>query len=537
MNWTRWLGLEEYNAWEIQWVSPVPAWGLAALLGLAAVILWFFWTGLGRLRSPGKKALLVLLRAAVLGLLGCILMQPRLELKNIQPLRNIIAVLLDDSKSLGIKTFPGEVTRMEVVRRSLQNNREFLDALKERYQVDYFFVSDALDPVAASELETRYRPRGINTDFTQVFAELQTRYAGKSLQGVMLFSDGADLTQVEGALSPELSDLLVQLDGPVHALQAGGNAGFLDLGIETLEVSDFGFVYQPLRLSATVTAVGLGARRVSLVLREGGKIHTSRVVELKPGQERYEVELEFTPGVTGKRLFTLELPVFAGEAVEVNNKVHFQVNVVRDRIRVLHLNGRPSWDSRFLREMLINNPKVDLLSFFILRTLTDDVMATTSELSLIPFPSNLLFSDYLNSFDLVVFQNFKFKPFIDKRYLANIKKFVQAGGGFMMIGGDLSFQGGGYLRTPVEEILPVRLQRNSPWLLLEEVRPRIPPAAARHPILALEKDEALNREVWKTLPPLNGLNLGLQPAAGAQTLAGYQTRDGGELPVLVTAQV
>ena len=87
--------------------------------------------------------------------------------------------------------------------------------------------------------------------------------------------------------------------------------------------------------------------------------------------------------------------MFAGEAVEVNNRWSFEVKVIRDRVRVLHLNGRPSWDSRFLRETLANNPKVDLLSFFILRTLTDDVGATTSELSLIPFPSNLLFSEYL----------------------------------------------------------------------------------------------------------------------------------------------
>ena len=106
------------------------------------------------------------------------------------------------------------------------------------------------------------------------------------------------------------------------------------------------------------------------------------------------------------------------------------------------LNGRPSWDSRFLREVLSNHPKVDLLSFFILRTLDDDVASPTSELSLIPFPTNLLFNDYLNSFDLIVFQNFSYKPFIDKGYLTNIKNFVESGGAFVMIGGELSFQAG-----------------------------------------------------------------------------------------------
>ena len=100
-----------------------------------------------------------------------------------------------------------------------------------------------------------------------------------------------------------------------------------------------------------------------------------------------------------------------------------------------------------MREALTNNPKIDLLSFFILRTLTDNVDASTSELSLIPFPSNLLFTDYLKSFDLVIFHNFKYTPYLDKKYLGNLKQYVEEGGAFLMIGGELSFQGGQYQRT------------------------------------------------------------------------------------------
>ncbi|MCF6277601.1 MAG: LLM class flavin-dependent oxidoreductase, partial [Anaerolineales bacterium] len=121
--------------------------------------------------------------------------------------------------------------------------------------------------------------------------------------------------------------------------------------------------------------------------------------------------------------------------------------------------AHPFNSPRYLREVLVSNPKVDLLSFFILRTLGDDVGAPTSELSLIPFPSNLLFSDYLNSFDLIIFQNFRFEAFIDKSLLGNLKNYVMNGGAFLMIGGELSFQAGGYERTPIEDILPVIMQR------------------------------------------------------------------------------
>jgi uncharacterized membrane protein len=386
-------------------------------------------------------------------------------------------------------------------------------------------------------VENRYRPKSLNTDFNRVFRDLGERYKEKSLQGVMLFSDGADLVQEPGEISPELSETLASLTGPVHTFQAGSNEQFKDLAIEGLEVSDFGFVHQPVELTVTVSAFAMGSRNVPLVLKEGDKIVVSKVVPVTEQKERYTVSLQFTPVMEGRKVYSLSVPLFAGESIESNNERSFQVNVVRDRIRVLHLNGRPSWDSRFLREALAGNPKVDLLSFFILRTLSDDVQAQTAELSLIPFPSNLLFSDYLSSFDLVVFHNFRFSPFIEKKNLDNVRKYVQEGGAFLMIGGELSFQGGDYQRTAVEDILPVRMERQANRVLMDEFRMKVSETYRHHPVLRLEKDEALNREAWKAMPPLNGVNVGLVPVEAAQVLAGYEPDAGGPLvPVLVAGR-
>ena len=107
----------------------------------------------------------------------------------------------------------------------------------------------------------------------------------------------------------------------------------------------------------------MGNRNIPLVLKDGDTILLSRVVEVREGKNRYPVQLEFTPNVLGKHIYSLTVPLFAGESVAVNNRKDFQVEVIRDRIRVLHLNGRPSWDSRFLREVLANHPKIELLSF------------------------------------------------------------------------------------------------------------------------------------------------------------------------------
>ncbi len=534
MSWlAKLLGInpEEYNQWQLHWSPEDPIASLSLLGILIPVALWFFWTSLNRVSSQARKLLLFALRLSAFALLLVIILKPELEFRKSLSLKNSIAVLLDDSKSLSIKTFPDEVSRIDLIKKTLEVNAPYFEKLGKEFNLDYYFFSDDIQKVSAGAVKNDYQPHRPYTNLAPVFDALTGRYP--SLQGVFLFSDGADLTEESGGISKSLLELVKGLGSPIHTLQAGSNEGFKDLAIEAVSVADFGFVQQPLRISLTVFSSSLGNRNVPLVLKEGDRILISKVIEIREDTKRHEVELEFVPKYPGKRIYTLSLPKFVGEFIHTNNEKEFEINVVRDRIRVLHLNGRPSWDSRYLREVLAHNPKVDLLSFFILRNLEDDVEAPTTELSLIPFPSNLLFDDYLSSFDLIVFQNFKYDPFIDKKYLGNIQKYVQNGGAFLMIGGDLSFQGGGYSQTPIEELLPVSFRDKSLPFAEQSFHPALNEEFVRHPILRLEKDLKANQDVWQSLPPLQGINMGLIPDKNAHVLAQYVNGKEPVAPLLV----
>ena len=519
---------KDYDQWQVNW-APEDPWLIAISLGLMMPLaLWFFWTSLRRVGSKPKKVFLFFLRVVAFVLLLVILLRPELEFKKSHSLKNHIAILLDNSKSLSIKTFPKEVPRIDLVRKTLESNKEYFDQLKKDFQVDTYFVSDGIEKVS-SRLKD-YQANRPYTDYRRVLEELNKIYENKSLQGVFLFSDGADLTQEPGEISPDILKSLTRINGPVHTLQAGSNDQFRDLALESVSAPDFGFVQQPVSLSLTVFSSELGNRNVPLVLKEGDRILVSKIIEIREDQKEYKVDLQFTPRKIGKRIYTLNLPRFAEESILTNNQKEFEVDVARDRIRILHLNGRPSWDSRYLREVLANNPRVDLLSFFILRNMGDDVVAPTSELSLIPFPSNLLFDDYLSSFDLIIFQNFKYEPFIDKKYLSNIRKYVEKGGAFLMVGGELSFQGGSYSHTPIEDILPVSFKDVETRFIDKEFRPKISGDFSNHPILRLEKE--LNEEVWSSLPPLHGANLGLVANKDAYVLLKNES----ESPILVAGE-
>jgi uncharacterized membrane protein len=196
--------------------------------------------------------------------------------------------------------------------------------------------------------------------------------------------------------------------------------------------------------------------------------------------------------------------------------------------------GRPSWDERFLRQLLKRDPNVDLISFFILRTPSDDTHSSQEELSLIPFPTDEIFHQQLRSFDLVILQNFNHRPYRMSQYLPGIAAYVRDGGALAMLGGDQSFSAGDYPGTPIEEALPVQLlPQGLPPVDEAPAELQLTEAGRRHPMTELVPGVAANEALWGKLPRLPGLNLLGAAKTGSQVLV--QAKDG--RPVVVVGEV
>jgi hypothetical protein len=98
-------------------------------------------------------------------------------------------------------------------------------------------------------------------------------------------------------------------------------------------------------------------------------------------------------------------------------------------------------------------------------------------------------------------------------YLDEVLDYVEGGGGFVMIGGDLSFGAGGYAGTPVERALPFSLVG---WgggglfggdpIVDGSFRPRLTDEGKTHPITALGTGPADSEALFASLPELTGMN-------------------------------
>jgi uncharacterized membrane protein len=492
------------------------------LVAAAAAAVMLAWRGLRDEPRGRRRAALVALRAAAALAAVFLLLEPAVQLLQTARVRNRLAVLVDRSRSMNLPVEPGGETRAAAAARFLADARPGLARLGAEVAVEaYGFDRDAWpsDPAALARGEPA---SGGHTDLLRALeaAAGGAGSPGRRLAGVLLVSDGADNGALADGLGAPARAALRALGAPVNAVAVGREA-LRDLAVERVAVDDFAFVRNTLTVEATLRARGFGAEKVDVVLRREGAVVARASVPLEPGKELYTVPLAFAPDTTGTFVLTVATPVLPGEAVAENNARSFVLRVIRDRVRVLLVAGRPSWDERFLRGLLKEDPNVDLVSFFILRTAADNP-GPQDQLSLIPFPVAEILGEQLRTFDAVLFVNFAFQPYrsLDiERFLPNLREYVKGGGAFAMVGGEQSFGEGRYGGTPIGEVLPVEAPEGL-GVSVEPFRPRLTPEGRRHPVTSLAPGEAANDAAWAALPPLPGLNLTAPaaPETGARVL-------------------
>jgi uncharacterized membrane protein len=429
---------------------------------------------------------------------------------------------------------PGGPSRLERVAQLLESSGPALDRLRERYQVEIYGLEPDLRPLTLQALRTP--PRGERTDLLSGLRALAADAGGgvRGLAGVLLFSDGADNADLADGVGPAAQEALKPLGAPVSTFLVGEDA-LRDLAIQSVKVDDFAFVRNSITVEVEVRGRGFSGVSVPVVLRQEGQVLGTQTVRFQTSDSVARATFTFTPDQTGRFVVVASVPLFPDESVAENNSRAFLLKVIRDRIRALLVVGRPSWDERFLRGLLKSDPNVDLVSFYILRTQTDDpgVRNQERELSLIPFPMEEIFDKKLHTFDVVIFQNFGYEdPSLSiERYEYNLERYVFGGGALVMIGGDRAFGLGQATLTTLGEALPV-IPTGSPSSE-EPFRPRLSAEGQRHPVTSLGRDGRGGEAVWAALPPLSGLNLTrLKP--GATVLLEHPTlkEDGRPAPLL-----
>jgi hypothetical protein len=385
--------------WPVLWVAA----GIAALL--IAVALW------RGLKGWALRALAVtVILAALAG--------PSLQTEERLPLGDILVAVVDDSAS---------------------------QTLSDRAAQTEAALADLTRAAAARGLDLRVSRVGDGEDDRGTLA--MTALAGALAElprdrvaGMVLISDGRihDL------------DAAPVLPAPLHLLQTGRAADW-DRRLVITTAPAFAILgeEQAIRLRLEDMGAAPGAERVTLDISVDGAEPSRHDVPL--GRD---LELPVTLTHGGQNVIQLTTPLAEGELTDRNNTAVISINGVRDRLRVLLVSGEPHPGTRTWRNLLKSDSAVDLVHFTILRPPDKQDGVPVNELSLIAFPTQELFLDKIDEFDLIIFDRYMLRGILPASYLGSVRDYVRAGGAVLIAAGP-DFAGVQSLaRSPLGEVLP-----------------------------------------------------------------------------------
>ncbi|HZU25665.1 MAG TPA: glutamine amidotransferase [Bryobacteraceae bacterium] len=500
--------------------SHWPVWLLVSLIAAGAgALAWFI---LSRAR-PGMRglrpAILWLFDSSLLALLLFLLWDPAISVATLRQQENIVAVVVDDSRSMGQAD-----DRVGQERRLLESPA--FKALGKKFQVRMYRMGASAEPLGnAADLKARDGATHIAAALEQVVRQTATLPVG----GIVLLSDGADNS---GGIDLDTMNELRRRRIPVHAIGFGPEHPSQDVELTDLQFPASTLANSRVRALVGLRQFGFAGRQVKLTVRDGETTLATREVALAGDGADQSEPIVFNAGAEGVRNVEIAVQPLGGEQNAANNKLTRVMYVDAAPRRVLFVEGEPRWEYKFIRRAVEDDKTLQLVSM--LRTTENKIyrqgVANADELK-DGFPSRV---EDLFEYKALIIGSVEAGWFTTTQ-AEMIRQFVdRRGGGLLFLGGRWALADGGYDRPPFNDLLPVNLPPKHGTFFRDPAYPQLTPAGRDSLLCRIDDDPDHNMQRWKALPYLANYQEIGQTKPGATLLAQMQVDGRGTLPLLAT---
>jgi hypothetical protein len=371
---------------------PMQAWHWPLLaLGAFGAAVWCYRKS--ELPTAGRLALMTL-RGLLLLLLVVLLLGPRLSRSSEVVESDTVAVLIDRSSSLTVADVPAaavlsgagpdarRVTRQQQLRTALEKAAPaFLAAEQSRKLIFLGFDSAATDlRIGPSGVPTLAEPTGLRTDLGSALESAAARAAGRPLAGILVLSDGR-------LSEPVARNTLRKLEAAqvgIFAVPLGSPDPAEDIAVRAAESPGVAFVGDtvPIRVEVTraggTTATASKAVQVELVDPVSGTVLDTRRVEFPNaaagngaaagGAANPDVAATTLVGIAaekGKRAWVVRARTATADLVAENDSRSVDLDFTDRPLRILHIDGYPRWEYRYLKNLLAREKSVEFASLLL----------------------------------------------------------------------------------------------------------------------------------------------------------------------------
>lgn len=566
-------GQDQLRLDRVFFVQPWPVW-VAAAAGVG-VLVWalFFYLRDGTRPTWAWKSLMVAMRVAAMAILAVVLWQPMLRSHRVQTTPSIVAVVLDESKSMSVRDHWQDsrlkadliralgdpklaaAPRSQILDRLLSKDDSSLlrGLLKQHVVRVYRFGGDVKGaelrkpaptgsgrkpppavPAGAEGVETLPlapdRPVADQTRLGNALDYVLQDTAGQPLAGIVLLSDGGQNMGDDPTLAAQRA---AESRTPIYSLGFGDPTPPRDVAITSLLADEVVRKGDEVVVSVSLRQRGYAGRSVPLTLKMGDRVLRRENVTLGKEGEKQELNLTFTPDRAGAQTLVVQVPGQEGEITLSNNQKSWPIRVVDKKLKILYVEGKPRWEYRFLKNAILRD-KTTLFSCILADA--DPSLGGDGNQPIYGFPKD---RKALFGYDILILGDVP-RDFFTVTDMKNIRAFVEErGGSLVTMAGEL-FLPWQYRGTDLEPVWPIVVPPSRrEHIFRDPFQLQITDAGAHNPMLFLLPDVERNRSLWNALPGMYWCGEADRAKPGATVLAQHPTLTGsdGKIPLMAVQQV
>lgn len=454
---------------------------------IAAAAAWWYYRRTVPPVSRATRLLLASLRGIAVFLLLSLLFEPLLSLISTSLRKPVLAVVIDNSRSMAITDRIGDRSRLLKETLVRHDPRAFVSDGDVRY---FTFGTTLREVPAFTPDSLRFDEDG--TDITGALRGLAELRERENIGAVLLMTDGSYNLGRNPLYHAEA------LGVPLYTVGVGDSTEQKDVLITKLLTNEVVYSETEVPVDVTIKSSGFSNEKVELTLAEGAKVLARTHITLQEGTREYSARLSYVPEGEGVKKYALRISELEGELTNANNRRAFLVRVLKSKLRVLILAGAPSPDLSIIKQTLREEKNLDV------RSLTQKTPTTFYE------GGNL--KSMLDSADCLVTVGFPTAATTEATMeivrTAVVQRFVP----ILFVNGKMVDE---RKLQAMGSLLP--FTSSGPSSTEQLVFPEPVPGQRHHPVLATQTDEGV--ESWKRLPPIFKLQTSYRVRPEATMLA------------------